>query len=149
MRSRWSAIALAMLTLVLMPRDGQSQGSQSKSKSSIARASQNYPNPYNPETQLNFEVGEADCSKDTKRYRVTWKIINILSQVVAVPELRASSSGVAGGQKIQNVSLPCGKYTAYWNGKYASGREAASGAYIWILDVDGKRIDAIRSTVAK
>jgi hypothetical protein len=149
MRIRRSVIALAMLTLVLMPRDVQSQGSQSKSKSSVERASQNYPNPYNPETQLNFEIGDTDCSKDTKRYRVSWKIINILSQVVAVPELRASSSGVAGGQKIQNVSLPCGKYTAYWNGKYASGREAASGSYIWILDVDGKRIDAIRSTVAK
>jgi hypothetical protein len=138
-----------MLTLVLMPRDGQAQGSQSTDRKSTARAGQNYPNPYNPETQLDFEVGEKDCSTDSKRYRVTWRVFNILAQVVAIPELRASSSGVAGGQKIQNISLPCGKYTAYWNGKYASGREAASGSYIWTLDVDGRRELARRTTVAK
>lgn len=151
MRIRRSVIALAVLTLVLMPRDGKSQGSQSTSKQKpVATVGQNYPNPYNPETQLDFALGGyPECESPGKRYRVTWKVLNILAQVVAIPELRASSSGVAGGQRVQNLQLPCGKYTVYWNGKYASGREAASGSYIFVLEVDGKRVDGKRTTVAK
>jgi hypothetical protein len=57
---------------------------------------------------------------------------------------------VAGGQKLQNVLLPCGKYTAFWDGKYAkTGREVASGVYYFALDVDGKRELTRSSTVAK
>jgi hypothetical protein len=140
-----------MLTLVLMPRVGQSQGSQSKQdKKPVATMGQNYPNPYNPESRIDFELGGyPTCEDANKLYRVNLKVINILAQVVAVPQLYSSSSGVAGGQKIQNVRLPCGKYTALWDGKYSSGRQAASGMYIWSLEIDGVRVKDIRSTVAK
>lgn len=151
MRIRRSVIALAMLTLVLMPRVGMSQGKATGEKRKVATMSQNYPNPYNPDTHVDFFVGGyPECTDPGKKYRVTMRIFNVLAQSVAVPELRGSSSGVAGGQKLQNVSLPCGKYTAFWDGKYAkSGREVASGVYIFAVDVDGKREFAINSTVAK
>jgi hypothetical protein len=77
-------------------------------------------------------------------------VFNILVQLVAVPQLEGGSGSVAGGQRLENAMLACGQYTAYWNGKYlGSSREVASGIYLWALDVDGKRIAAIRSTVAK
>jgi hypothetical protein len=151
MRIRRSAIALAMLTLVLMPRVGQSQGKATDGRRKVATMSQNYPNPYNPDTHVDFTVGGyPECTDLSKRYRVTMRVFNILTQPVAVPELRGSSSGVAGGQKLQNVSLPCGRYTAFWDGKYAkTGREVASGVYMFALDVDGQRDAVIKSTVAK
>jgi hypothetical protein len=147
MRIRWSAIALAMLTLVLMPRVGQAQSKAPGKRKPVASMSQNYPNPYNPDTHIDFEL---ECTDVSQKYRVTVRVFNILSQLVAVPELRGSSSGVAGGQKLQNVLLPCGKYTAFWDGKYAkSGREVASGVYIFELVVDGERLFARKTTVAK
>ena len=150
MKNRWSAIALAMLTLVLMPRDGKSQGTQPGEKQkSVAKMGQNYPNPYNPETWIDFDLGGYPaCTDPGKQYRVTLQVYNVLAQVVSVPKLWKSSSGVASGQ-LKNVQLPCGHYTAWWDGHYVNGREAASGLYIFALDVDGKRDQVRKSTVAK
>ncbi|MDA1081461.1 MAG: hypothetical protein O2973_07255 [Gemmatimonadetes bacterium] len=80
---------------------------------------------------------------------MTLKIFNILTQVVAYPQLEGSSGGVAGGQKLDNVLLPCGQYVGYWNGKYhGTSREVASGVYYWQIAVDGQKV-VTRSTVAK
>ena len=150
MRNRW-AIALAMLTLVLMPRDGQSQTTQSSEKvKSVAKMGQNYPNPFNPEAWIDFDIGGyPTCSEPGKQYRVSLKVYNVLAQVVAVPDVVKASSGVARGQ-LKNIQLPCGHYTAYWNGKYlGTSREVSSGIYIWALEVDGDKVTAVRSTVAK
>jgi hypothetical protein len=51
---------------------------------------------------------------------------------------------------VQEITLGCGSYTAYWDGKYLnSSREAASGVYLYRLDVDG-RVEAVkRFLVAK
>ena len=150
MRFRWSALVLAVLALVLMPRVGKSQGTQPAPKKA-ASLGQNYPNPFNPESRIPFTVGDyPSCSEGGKQYRVTLRVFNILAQLVAVPQLEGGSGSVAGGQRLENAMLACGQYTAYWNGKYlGSSREVASGIYLWALDVDGKRIAAIRSTVAK
>jgi hypothetical protein len=99
---------------------------------------QNYPNPFNPETWIPFEVDSA-CTEPTRQYRVTMRIYNLLAQVVAVPRLQGGSGSTAGGDVIQDVVLSCGPYVAYWDGKYLnSNREAASGVYMYRLDVDGK-----------
>lgn len=151
MRSRWSVIALAMLTLVLMPRDGQSQSTQPQKQKPVVSMKQNYPNPFNPESRIDFTVGEdyPTCSDRTKQYRVSLKVFNILGQVAAVPVLQGSSGGVAGGQRLDNVLLTCGQHTAFWNGKYLNtSREVASGVYLWNVDVNGTRL-TVRSTVAK
>ena len=150
MRSRWSALAVLVLTLVLMPRVGKAQGTQPATQKSVVSMGQNFPNPFNPESRISFTLGEfPTCSERTKQYRVTLKIFNILTQVVAVPQLEGSSGGVAGGQRLENVLLPCGRYTAYWNGKYlGTSREVASGVYYWQIAVDGQKV-VTRSTVAK
>ena len=60
------------------------------------------------------------------------------AQVVATPVLQGGTGGVAGGQPLEKVSVQCGDYVAYWDGKVqATGREAASGVYLYRLEVDG------------
>lgn len=153
MRIRRLALAGAVLILGLMPRDGQSQGSTpTQVQKQSGRLGQNYPNPFNPETWIPFDVGSdpANCGGDRKLYRVRLRILNVLAQQVSVPQLEGGSGGVAGGQLLDNALLPCGSYTAYWNGKYLnSSREAASGVYVFTLEVDGKVTAVKRSTVAK
>jgi hypothetical protein len=64
---------------------------------------------------------------------VTVRIYNLLAQVVAVPVLQAEREPEARtvGKPVDGVTLSCGTYTAYWNGKYLnSSREAASGVYL-------------------
>ena len=150
MRSRWSALAAIVLTLVLMPRVGQAQATQPGKKKSVVSMGQNFPNPFNPESRISFTVGDfPECSESGKQYRVSLKIFNILTQVVAYPQLEGSSGGVAGGQKLDNVLLACGRYVGYWNGKYSgTSREVASGVYYWQIAVDGQKV-VTRSTVAK
>lgn len=150
MRIRWSALAALVLTLALMPRVGKAQGTQPGKQKSVVSMGQNFPNPFNPESRISFTIGDfPTCDEGSRQYRVTLKIFNILTQIVAVPQLEGSSGGVAGGQKLDNVLLPCGRYTAYWNGKYlGTSREVASGVYYWQIAVDGQKV-VTRSTVAK
>jgi hypothetical protein len=83
-------------------------------------------------------------------YRATLKIYNLLSQVVAVPVLKGASGNVAGGQSLENVSLTCGAYTAFWDGKYrGTTQEVASGIYFYQLIIDGKVVDSRKMLVAK
>ena len=139
MRYRWSA--LVVLALVLMPRVGPAQSATTTQKAPVAKLEQNYPNPFNPETRIPFSVGVFPaCSEGGKQYRVSLRIYNILSQLAAVPVLQGGSGSVAGGQPLANVLLPCGQYTAYWNGNYLStSQEVASGIYVYALEVDGRR----------
>ncbi len=150
MRYRWFALMLTVLTLVLMPRVGKAQVTQPVQKKPAVSMSQNYPNPFNPEARIKFTVGDFPaCSEAGKQYRVSLKVYNILMQVVALPQLEGSSGGVAGGQRLDGVTLPCGEYVGYWNGKYLNtSREVASGVYLWSIDVNGERV-VRRSTVAK
>ncbi len=152
MRIRRSAQLLAVLTLVLMPRVGKAQSTQPDphQKKPVVSLGQNYPNPFNPESRIPFTLGDyPTCSDGGKQYRVTLRIFNLLAQVVAYPLLEGSSGGVAGGQRLENVLLPCGQYTAYWNGKYlGTSKEAASGVYYWQIVADGQS-QIRRSLVAK
>jgi hypothetical protein len=102
----------------------------------------NYPNPFNPETSIPFSVGDPpSCTDGGKQYRVSLRIYNILPQLVAVPVLQRGGGAVSGGQPLDNVLLPCGDYVAYWDGKVRdTGREAASGVYVYRLEVDGKTL---------
>jgi hypothetical protein len=151
MRIRRSALIFAVLTLGLMPRVGQAQSGQSSKKpKSVVALDQNYPNPFNPESRIKFTLGDyPSCTESGKQFRVSLKVYNLLMQVVAVPQLEGSSGGVAGGQRLDNVMLPCGQYTAYWNGKYlGTSQEVASGVYYWQITADGEK-QVRRSLVAK
>jgi hypothetical protein len=137
MKRVWGALGLVLALSVIMPRVAAAQDSKQRRNGSTL--GQNYPNPFNPETRIPFSVGDApNCTEPGRQYRVSLKVYNMIMQVVATPVLQGGSGGVAGGQPLEKVSVQCGEYVAYWDGKVqATGREAASGVYLYRLEVDG------------
>ena len=152
MKHRWAAPAAVVLALsAFVPHALAAQaGSPPGTTPSTRRESppglglgQNFPNPFNPETRIPFSVGDAPtCTEQPSRlYRVSLRIYNLLAQLVAVPVLQGGAGDVAGGQPLENVTLTCKQYTAYWDGKYLNtDREVASGIYLYRLEVDGKAV---------
>jgi hypothetical protein len=77
----------------------------------------NFPNPFNPNTAVRFEVLE--------NARVNLEIFSIT------------------GQKIKSLAdgeYEPGLYTIPWNGKDNNGDEIGSGVYFYRLSVDGRSI---------
>jgi hypothetical protein len=61
-----------------------------------------------------------------------------LSQLVAIPVLQGGTGSVAG-RPLDKLSLTCGDYVAYWDGKYMGTKtEAASGVYLYELRIDNQ-----------
>ena len=137
MKLRWGALCTVLVLSALMPRVLTAQGSQTQSRDRKPGVlKQNYPNPFNPETRIPFTIDEK-CEDPGRQYKVSLRIYNILSQLVAIPVLQGGTGGVAGGVKLVNVMLTCGDYVAYWNGKYDGTRnEVASGVYLYELRID-------------
>ena len=135
MKLRWAALSVVLALSALMPPAASAQPGRGRPKVTLG---QNYPNPFNPEAWIPFGVDE-DCPEPNRQYRVTIRIFNLLAQEVAIPVIQGGSGTAAGGDLVENLILGCGNYTAYWNGKYRSnGREAASGVYVYRLEVDGR-----------
>ena len=131
MKRVWAALGLVLALTAFMPREARAQDTRDrKPKMSLG---QNYPNPMNPETTIPFSVGDPpSCTDNGAQYRVSLKIYNLLSQLVATPVLQGPATPV------DNVTISCGEYKAYWDGKVqGSGREAASGVYYYRLEVNG------------
>jgi hypothetical protein len=109
------------------------------------RLKRNYPNPFNPETTIPFEV-TASVFADGHEPTVSLRIYNVLAQLVAVPILQGS------GEPLDNVRLiwnGTGEYSAYWDGKImGTDVEAPSGVYVYQLTVDGDR-RSMRMTIIK
>jgi hypothetical protein len=138
MKLRWAALGLVLALSALMPHAASAQSGQPGRRRPKVTLEQNYPNPFNPETWIPFGV-DPECTEPARQYRVTMRIFNLLAQEVAVPVLQGGTGTAVGGDPIENVTLGCGKYTAYWKGKYKnSDREAASGVYVYRLEVDGR-----------
>jgi hypothetical protein len=128
---------LVLVLSALMPRVVMAQGNQTPGQKKAGALKQNYPNPFNPETRIPFTVGDEKCEDPGRQFKVSLRIYNILSQLVAIPVLQGGTGGVAGGVKLVNVMLTCGDYVAYWNGKYDGTRnEVASGVYLYELRID-------------
>jgi len=75
----------------------------------------NYPNPFNPETWIPFELSEAAD--------VTVRIYGIAGDLVRTLELGA----LAVGEYVARDDA------AYWDGRNAAGEAVASGVYIYEL----------------
>jgi hypothetical protein len=140
----WLGLVLAVSAF--MPREVAAQAGVLDPASTVVRPgvgklAQNYPNPFNPETWFPFVVGDAPaCTEPGRQYRVSLRVVNLLAREVAVPELQRGTGTVAGGQALNGVMLPCGEYTAYWDGKdKRTGREAPSGIYTYLLQIDNQR----------
>jgi hypothetical protein len=86
----------------------------------------NRPNPFNPTTQIAYEVPQAA--------HVTLVIYNLLGQEVVrlVDELRAP-----------------GRYTVTWNGRNAQGLAVASGVYIYRMTTSTGFSETKRMTLLK
>jgi len=141
MKHWWAALFLVLALSPLAPAQAQGGGAAPRVRPpSGGGLGQNYPNPFNPETFIPFTVGDAPtCSEPGRLHRVTLRVYNLLAQLVAVPVLQGASAGGEGGRPIVNLMLPCGAYTAYWDGKQVgTSREVASGVYLYRLEVDGK-----------
>ena len=130
----WLVVVVALATPSLArAQDSTRRGGQ-------VELLQNYPNPFNPTTTIPFRLSEA-LFANGHRPVVSLRIYNILAQLVAIPTLQGS------GRPLDGVALDCldqsGGYctfSAYWDGNYLStGREAASGIYVYQLVVDGVR----------
>ncbi len=128
----WAMVSLGLL--LAAPAALTAQQSQSGGGVSLGR---NYPNPFNPETWIPFQISQERFASG-HRPVVTLKIYNVLAQLVAIPVLQGS------GEVIQSLHLDwngTGNYVAYWDGKYlATNRDAASGVYVYQLEVDGQRL---------
>ena len=138
MKLRWAALSVVLALSALMPRGTMAQAGQPPAGSRRPGSlGQNYPNPFNPDTRFQFSVGDASCVGE--RHRVTIRIYNLVAQVVAIPKVQGSSATASGGELIENLVLECGNYVAYWDGKYqGTSREAASGVYLYRLEIDGR-----------
>lgn len=130
------SVAWALLSLGLLlaaPAALNAQAGQASSGVSLGR---NSPNPFNPETWIPFAIGQ-DRFADGHQPVVSLRIYNVLAQLVAIPVLQGS------GQPLEKLALDwngTGNFVAYWDGRYInSEREAASGVYVYQLEVDGER----------
>jgi hypothetical protein len=148
MKLGWAALGCVLAMSVLMPSTAAAQGAPAQPSTGALK--QNYPNPFNPETRIPFRVGDYPACQDTKTHRVSLRIYNVLAQLVAVPMIEGGSGSISGGQPIDKVELPCGEYTAFWDGKFLNtGREVASGLYIYQLTVDGRVVSSRKMVVTK
>ncbi len=78
------------------------------------RLEANYPNPFNPETSIQFHL--------SKRSMVRITIYNLAGQKVAT---------------LTDGSRNAGSFETKWNGRYADGTEAAAGLYLYRMEADG------------
>jgi hypothetical protein len=144
MNVRWAGHGLVLACLALVPHTGGAQAAQRITVDAATGSSlgQNYPNPVSRETTIPFAIGAPDCGNDAgRRYRVTLRVYNMLAQLVAIPTLQSSSTGGASGEQVRDVLLTCGQYSAQWDGTHqGTGRQAASGIYLYRLEVEGRPI---------
>ena len=112
----------------------------------------NYPNPFSPATRIPFSVGNPPaCSDPARMYRVSLKVYNLLAQPVAVPVIvDGTASSAPIGQPVQALDLPCGQYTAYWDGTaMTTNRAVASGLYLYRLEINGKPVAARKMLIQR
>ena len=111
---------------------------QGNNPASPVELRQNYPNPFNPATTIPFTLG-GELFANGHEPRVSLRIYNVLAQLVAKPILQGT------GKPLDELALTCSNpsgcsFSAYWDGNVMdTGRQAASGIYIYQLTVDGRR----------
>ncbi|MFQ5638244.1 MAG: T9SS type A sorting domain-containing protein [bacterium] len=77
---------------------------------------QNFPNPFNPETSIRYNLAEAT--------KVTFEIFDLLGRKVST--------------LVDNQHQEIGFYTVSWNGRDRNGKPAASGVYIYRITTESQ-----------
>lgn len=163
MSSGWRCVVLGLAcaaAALLAPSRARAQTGQpgtvpsatKHEEGALLALGRNYPNPFSPATRIPFSVGNPPvCSDPARRYRVSLRIYNLLAQQVAVPVIVDGTASAAPiGQPVQSLELPCGQYTAYWDGTaMATNRAVASGLYLYRLEINGKPIAARKMLIQR
>ena len=76
----------------------------------------NFPNPFNPETTISFELNESGFTKI--------EIFNIKGEII---------------NTILEQALSVGSHNIEWNGIDSSGNNSSSGVYFYKISVNGKQ----------
>ncbi len=76
----------------------------------------NYPNPFNPETTISFEISENG--------KTAVKIFNVKGQKV---------------KTLLNENLEAGSHSIVWNGKNDNEQQVSSGMYFYKISVNGNQ----------
>lgn len=74
--------------------------------------SQNFPNPFNPETKIAFQLRQAGVAE--------LSVFNVTGEKM---------------RTLLSAPMPAGEHTVTWDGRDASGRNLASGVYVYRLKV--------------
>ncbi|MBN2830262.1 MAG: T9SS type A sorting domain-containing protein [Candidatus Cloacimonetes bacterium] len=96
------------LNNILVLGIGQPMSNEENNISYITALNGNYPNPFNPETNIAFSLKE--------RSNVKIDIFNILGKKI---------------DTIVNETLPAGKHTVVWKGQDSRGNSVSSGIYFY------------------
>jgi hypothetical protein len=88
----------------------------------------NYPNPFNPETKIVFNIPESS--------KVKVEIFNVKGQKV-----RQLVSGIR--------QLPDGQHSIIWNGTDENNQQVSTGVYFYQLEVDGKPVASRKMLMMK
>jgi len=102
-RGKQEAIAIPQID-----EGGQSDPVLENNKASTFKLERNFPNPFNPETVIKFNLPEAS--------RVSLNVYNILGQIVRV---------------LVDEELPAGLHSVVWDGKNGQASDVASGVYFY------------------
>lgn len=143
MRNWWAALVVVLALGALLAESAAAQAPSPDSGRGRGgfELGQNYPNPFNPETRIPFELGSpTTCNEAGSLHRVSLRVYNVLTQLVAIPILQGEGAPPElAGRPVDNLFLPCGRFTAYWDGNYQNTtREVASGVYLMRLEVNGR-----------
>ncbi len=145
MKLRWAALIGVLASSALAPRSATAQSSipgVGRDRGSDSELGQNSPNPFVSETRIPFMVGDYPaCTDPGRTYRISLRVYNILSQLVAVPVLQGGAGSVAGGAPLESLEMSCGQYSGYWDAKNSrTGQDAPPGIYLYRLEIDGRPV---------
>jgi hypothetical protein len=96
---------------------------------------QNYPHPINPDTYIPF-VLEESLFERSDSVVVTLRIVNILNQVVAIPDLQVTER--TRERLLNLVFRRPARMLAYWDGRDLAGERVPGNIYYAVLDVQGQ-----------
>ena len=141
----WAVWALGLALAAPAQIAAQEQNRQAPLSGQETGVRQNYPNPFNPETTIPFVLSEELW--EIEKPVVGLRIYNVLAQLVAIPMLQGT------GEKLDELDMEwngTGAYEAYWDGRVLdTGREAASGVYVYQLVVNGRPSGSRKMTIIK
>lgn len=149
MRHRRSVLLILLLLAgSLSPPDARGQDARATLPVERVRGfslEQNYPNPVNPETWIQFSL-EDDLFLAQDSAVVTIRIFNSLRGLVAIPQ--AVDQARRGRVPILNLTYRApGQKLAYWDGKDAAGRRVPTGVYYCEMVVEGHAEKHLRKLI--